>query len=461
MASATVLALGGIVAASSLIPLPRVDAAPVQTSVTPAADALRLACAGPLLQLAEAAAGEPAALFAVGSPARAAGGSQELTERPLSIQLRGSESRAFAVESGADPAGTGVLGAAAQSQYGAGGLVGLVASACSAPTADAWLVGGSTELGRTTLVSLLNPTDVAATVDLTLIGEAGPVTPPGASGIRVPAGEQVIVPLSGLAPDLASPVVHVESRGGQVVATLQESIVRGIEPGGVDTFGATAAPAQRQYIPGVRVANGAALLERMAAEGYGDLETVVRVFVPGDEHTEIRIGVVADDPRGQGAALAFEIEPDQVVDVPLEALADGSYTVTIDSDLPVVAAVRQSLVGTTGATDLAWLAAAEALPAGVDTWVSVTPGPAPVLFLHNPGAARVSGTLTAANGAETPVAVDPGATTVMPVAGRQAYRLRADGELRGAVSYLRDDSVAGYPVLPPPTAAEPVTVYPG
>ncbi|MFC0681391.1 DUF5719 family protein, partial [Lysobacter korlensis] len=461
LAAATVLALGGTVAASSLLTLPRVDATPVRASVVPSADGLRLACAGPLLQLAESAPGRSAAVTAVGVPVHAAGASAALTERPLSAALSGTESRGFAVESVPDPAGTGVLGSAAQSQYGSAGLVGLVASACPAPAAAEWLVGGSTDLGRTTLLNLLNPTDVAATVDLTLIGEDGPVSPPGASGISVPAGEQVVVPLSGLAPNLASPVVHVESRGGQVVAALQQSIVRGIEAGGIDTFGATAAPAQRQYIPGVRVANGQALLERMSVEGYEDLQTVVRLFVPGDEHTEVRIGVVADDPRQEGASLAFHIEPDQVVDVPLDALADGTYTVTVDADLPVVAAVRQSQLGPAGETDFAWLAAVDALQAGVEAWVSITPGPGPRLFLHNPGTAAASGTLTAADGTAIEIAVDPGATTVVPVARRQTYRLQADGELRGAVSYLRHGSVAGYPVLPQRPAAEPVTVYPG
>jgi hypothetical protein len=457
----TLAALGGTIAASSLLALPRVDAAAVRTSVIPAAEGLRLGCAGPLLQLSEVAAGDSAAVTALKGPVRAAGATTEVSERPLEADLAGTEARAFAVESAPDRSGSDVPGAAAQSQYGAGGLVGLVASDCAPPSAGFWLVGGSTEVGRTTLVNLLNPTEVAAVVDLTLLGEAGPVTPPGASGISVPAGQQVVVPLSGLAPGLLAPVISVESRGGRVVGTLQQSIVRGIDPGGVDTVGATAAPARRQFIPGVRVSNGVALPERMTLDGYADLKTVVRMFVPGAEHTEVRIGVVPDIPGAQGASLAFELEPGQVVDVPLDALADGSYTVTLDADLPIVGAVRQSQIALNGQTDFAWLAAAEALPAGTETWIAVTPGPGAALFLHNPGTSPVAGTLRSANGADVSVAVEPGSTTVLPVTPRQTYRLEADGELRGTVSYLGDRGIAGYPVRPAPAAATPVTVYPG
>jgi hypothetical protein len=256
-------------------------------------------------------------------------------------------------------------------------------------------------------------------------------------------------------------VIHVQSRGGQVVATLQQSTVRGIDAGGVDMIGASAAPAERQHILGVRVANSDALAERMTAESYSDLQTVVRLFVPGDEHTEVQIGVVPDDARGTGASLAFHIEPDQVVDVPIEALRNGSYTVTVESDLPVVAAVRQSDVGPEGQTDFAWLAAAEALPAGTDTWIAVTPGPSPKLFLHNPGTTAVAGTLTRQNGTEREVTVDPGSTQVLSVKGRDTFRLQADGELRATVSYRGDRGVAGFPVLPPAAAAEPVLIYPG
>ena len=60
--------------------------------------------------------------------------------------------------------------------------------ACTEAVAESWLVGGATDLGRTRLVLLANPTEVAATVDVRVIGEAGPVEAPSALGIIVPPG---------------------------------------------------------------------------------------------------------------------------------------------------------------------------------------------------------------------------------------------------------------------------------
>jgi hypothetical protein len=454
-----VVVLGGTVAASSLLPLPSVKASPLSAAVTPASDGLRLACTGPLLQIID---GEQSGTIAtVGTPVHSFGGSAEITPRRLDAPtLQAEGRRAAALESPADPTGEPVRGAAAQSQYGAGGLVGLSAAACPAPSGDQWLVGGSTEVGRTTLINLANPTDVAATVELTLVGEDGAIESPGATGIALAPGEQVVMPLSGFAPSVMSPVVRVQSRGGRVVATLQESIVRGIEAGGVDTIGATAAPATTLAIPGIRIGNIAGLAGQRAGDGYSDLETVVRLYLPGDYTSEVRVGVLADNPRVDGTSFALEAAPGRVVDVPIDGLADGSYTVTIDADLPVVAAVRQSQVGTTGGTDVAWLGAPEVIPGGGEAWLSITPGPDPRLFVYNPGEDPVEVTLTALDGTAVSFTVDPGRTGSMPVTRLTTYRLKTDGDVRAAVSYLGDGTSAAYAVAPPPVQAEPITVYP-
>jgi hypothetical protein len=64
------------------------------------------------------------------------------------------------------------------------------------------------------LVLLSNPTAVAATVDVRVFGEAGPVEAPSALGDHRAAARQRVLSLAGLAPNLASPVVHVTSTGG-------------------------------------------------------------------------------------------------------------------------------------------------------------------------------------------------------------------------------------------------------
>src|SRR5690606_12034172 len=109
--------------------------------------------------------------------------------------------------------------AASQSQgIAASGLGGFTASACVKPSADSWIVAGSTETGRTTLLTLANPSTVPSTVELELYTENGRVTATGLEGIVVPVGGQRILSLAGWVPDAASIVARVTSAGGSVVA---------------------------------------------------------------------------------------------------------------------------------------------------------------------------------------------------------------------------------------------------
>lgn len=239
-------------------------------------------------------------------------------------------------------------------------LRGFAAAACAEATSDAWLVGGSTDVGRTSLVLLSNPTTVLATVDLNVFGEAGPVDAPGSTGILVQPGEQRIVSLAGLAPNLKSPVVHVQSRGGQTTATLEQSSIRGIEPGGVELIAPTTTPALQHVIAGVR------LLAPPAAEisgtdaGIADGTPSVRVLVTGTEPATVQVGVTSTTDGAVGTSVEVELEPGIASEVPLPELTEGTFSVSVTADQPVVAAARTETVGAEG-KDFAWFTASEPL----------------------------------------------------------------------------------------------------
>src|SRR5690606_24575777 len=72
---------------------------------------------------------------------------------------------------------------------------GLTAASCAEPTGSTWLVGGATTVGRSTVVLLVNPSDVPSQVTLRIFGEDGSVSAPGMTGIAVPAGGQRVVSL--------------------------------------------------------------------------------------------------------------------------------------------------------------------------------------------------------------------------------------------------------------------------
>jgi len=58
------------------------------------------------------------------------------------------------------------------------------------------------------------------------------------------------------------------------------------------------------------------------------------------------------------------------------------------------------------------------------------------------------------------VLVPAGQSVVLDTAANVGVRLAADGVLHASVSYRGDALIAGTRILPPPLAAQTVTVYP-
>jgi hypothetical protein len=456
---------------ASFVPLPTVYQGLDPVVVTPVPAAQGLVCPGGVLRLGDETGQGATTASALGdADTRFASTAGDVESAPLTGPDAASgtpvQLSAPVADAGADDL---LLLTGAQSQSVATEQVGgFAASACSQIATETWLAGGSTAVGRTTLVTLANPTDTASTVSLDITSEAGAVSAPGTTGIVVQPHSQRVLSLAGFAPEVQSPVVRVTSRGGQIVASLQQSIVRGLETGGVDVIGATATPASTQVIPGFVISRSAALQTRLGEEGYTDLTSVLRVLVPGADPATMQVSIVSDDPAVAGMAFSLPMQPGVVVDVPIEDLADGTYTVTIDSDAPAVAGVRVSTVAVTtdaagleiaGASDFAWLSAASVL---TDTSaVTIAAGPSPRMHLVNPTAADSTVSLQPNDGgAPASVTVPAGQATSVPVAEGVTYLLDGFEELYGAVVYVGDAALSGYPVAPPPASAGDITVYP-
>jgi len=239
-------------------------------------------------------------------------------------------------------------------------IAGLATAACGEASTDAWLVGGSTQTGRTTLLFLANPTEVSANVTVTVLGEKGWVSGPGSSGIIVEPGSQRIVSLAALAPNVSSPVVRVTSTGGQVVPSLQQSVVRTLLPDGVEFIAQGASPNLRLVIPGIRLSG---MTSQHASEGgmvTSDSEPAVRIGVPGENDSTVT--VTAYGVSGKPVAVKSTIAAGRVVELPFGSLDDGVYTLVVTGTYPVVAAAR-----TINYADVDPLATATAPPTPVGT----------------------------------------------------------------------------------------------
>ncbi|WP_375399287.1 DUF5719 family protein [uncultured Amnibacterium sp.] len=491
---AVVAVLAGAAAAALGSQVPVFGAVPEGRTVTPAAAVVRLVCPGAVVEVG-ADGGTANAVTAVGSPRRTSGtpGGASSTTAPRTARLSdgpivGTRASAPRLVSG------GPTVVAAQSQVvTTGDATGFAASACRAPGTGAWFAAGATSTGRVQVLLLTNASRVAASVTTAVWTERGPVA--GSTGaVQVPARSTRAVPVASLAPGAAAVALHVTSTGGLITASVEQRVVRGLESGGVDLSGATIAPATVQVIPGVRILHGSAVAAASGEQDSGDLAPVARVLVPGSADADVRVTAVGADGVAGGAAVARHVDAGTVTDIPLGGLTDGTFTVTMRSTRPLIAAVRAAVinagvqatntqatsaqaanggsatassgteVGIDGATtapvtgsgrgiDIAWFVAAPEL--GGATSVAVPDGPAALLSLTNPTTAAAHVTLAGATG--TTVDVPAGRTIAVPVSDG-VLTVAGTAGLRGALSWAGPGALAGLPLQPAAPAARAVHV---
>lgn len=448
---------GASIFAVGTLDLPRVSAAVPSAVITPTAANQARVCAGPLVQLAGDGTSSGSSFGAVELTVGADSDAEPaLTPIAAPDNLAGDAFGSPSVVSvpTATDADTAPLLAAAQSQSAAlGDLSGYAAGTCSEASAESWLVGGSTDVGRTSVLALTNPTRADAIVDLTIYGENGVVDAPGSQGVIVKGGEQKLLSLAAFAPNLITPIVHVESRGGQVAAVIQHSVIRGLTPSGVDYVAPTSPAANTQMLSGVVIS---ATPPVVSDEDYDDNSPAIRMIAPGTEIAAVTVNFTSEQDGSSPASLEYNLEPGVATEISLGSLAAGSYSVQIVSDQPVVAGARTS--ATVGETaDFAWFQASTALP---DTaMIAVPAGDSPVLHVTNPGTRDLDIELASSSGNLT-ATVPGGSSVAIPVSGGASYEVTG---VKGAHAQLSVQTATGFSafaVQPANPSATPVTVYP-
>lgn len=367
-------------------------------------------------------------------------------------------------------------------------LSGLAAAACGEGSTDQWLVGGSTEVGRTSLLFLANTLDVDATASIEIFGEKGLVDAPGMTGLVVKAHSQRIISLAAFAPNLVEPVVHVTTTGGQVLATLQQSVTRVVTASGIDFVQPGSAPARQQVIPGVAL-NGMANQEGEGGTVTSDLAPTIRVLVPGTAGAEVTATIIP--ATGEPIVIKSQVTAQHTIQLPFAGVADGIYTVVVSAEVPIVAGVRtvqnafdqpaplppvaptptpSPKPGATAATpaapaapptllggDFTWNAAAFALSA--DTLLTVPAGPRPTLTFYNPTANSISLSVEGdAQGAKK-VDVPAGRSVVLAVAENAKLQIRGGAGIHAAITYQGVGRGASFTVAPASRLSSAITVY--
>jgi hypothetical protein len=461
------------VAAATWLPLPTLGPDPASSLVTPVAALQQRICPGPALQLGDATGKDAATAYTVGAVdvARASTrGTPSLEALPSPGNPGNVPPQKLILSPPAAGEPSGILAGSQSQTVDAGDLKGFAAVQCATSSSDGWLVGGSTVTGRTTLLALSNPSNVPSTVDLQVFSEKGLVAAAGTEGIVVPPGGQRVFSLAAFAPDASNPVVHVVTTGGQIVATLQQSIVRTLDPGGVDVFGVGARPSTLSVIPGIVLTGNDAIEAIQGTGGYQDATPVLRILVPGTQPTEAHITVYPEDGVTAPSSVTLSVSGGVVADFPLGDFPDGSYTLSVATDRPAVVAARAATVTlkggiptdparspVLGATDFAWFVSAPTLHH--EALLSVAPGPSPILHLVNPGDAPAAVTLSAAGAADRTVTVPAGGVAAVPVIGGARYTLSGFDTLRASLSYRGAGALASFVLTPPESASQPMRVF--
>lgn len=449
------------IAAAGQLTLPTIEIAPQDVLVTPVAGDQSLVCPGPLLALAQ----DATVATATGSfgPASVDFGADGVTATTSALAAPDNASGSadgtptvISVPGASDGTVTPLSGS--QSQIAAeADIAGLAVAACTPASGESWLVGGSSDIGRTTLVLLSNPSAVDALVTLDVFGAAGRVDAPGAAGIVVAAGTQRVIPLTGLAPNEPTPVVHVTSEGGQIVSALQQSTVRVLAPGGVELQGPSAAPSTDLVIPGLVVTAPAAAGASSDTASVDDRATALRLFAPGTEAADVVISAYRENSKDAPIVIDATIQPGVPGEIALAELPAGDFSLQVTADQPIIAAARSNSRG--GALeDFAWFGATASLDETAS--FTVPTGPAQKLHVVNPTDAAAELTLTAGDGTETVANVAAGAAVSVAVAAGQSYVVEGADGLHASISLGAAGRLASLPVSPPNPLAAAIRVYP-
>jgi hypothetical protein len=457
---AVVAATSAVVLAGAvlLIPSPVVVSAGTAVEVTPDRSDQVLVCAGGALGLTR---GDNPQVAAVAEPRVRSSGEGLIESSVTTSDALGGG--AVAVTLPQEAPGDGV--AATQIvRAGTSDVSGLAAAECAPAARSAWLVGGSTTVGRTTWIVITNADAVNATVELRVWGDAGPIVAPGLSGIIVGAGSQRVISLAGIAVGQQSPVVHVASRGGSVSATLQTTVVRGLTPSGLSIITPLDEPALRHVIAALPIIASQSVLEQFTADGGTDGLPTLRLLAPDNADAVVSVTLI---PVAGGTGLSTELQLDAgtVRDLPFTGLVDGEYSVVVDSDVPIVVAGRTAAAGLDGldgpgGLDIEWFTPSPVLSAGA----SVVSAIAPLDGLDASLAASVH--LVAPDGDAVvtidgvAITVPAGQSVVVPSVANVGVRIETTAPVYVSFTYRGEGLLAGSRVLGPPSVGQSLRVFP-
>jgi hypothetical protein len=179
----------------------------------------------------------------------------------------------------------------------------------------------------------------------------------------------------------------------------------------------------------------------------------VRLLVPGETDGNATVTVTPFD-GGEPVVVSTALSAGKVLDIPVDELASGDFSVTIDSDVPIVASTRFTAHSTkSSVTDMAWSPAVPARPGPAMAYVPVADS---TLSIVNNGDVAATVDVTT-NGESTSVSVGAHSSVSVTV-GRGALTVVSDTPVVTGVVVETQNGVATLRLPVEPLGARSVTV---
>jgi hypothetical protein len=201
---------------------------------------------------------------------------------------------------------------------------GLASLRCGEPGSDIWFVGPGQASGVAQIqLELMNIDSLTATVDVSMITDAGPVQAGNGTGITVPPHQTVTESLSSAAGNSSVVAIEVHTSSGRVAADVSEG---GSARGRTTNWLPSAAePSTQLVIPGVPPSSHAAELF---------------LTVPGT--ADAKVNVLAITPQGQYRPFGsqpIDLPGQSASSMTLTPLGGTAAAVAITANVPVTATV--------------------------------------------------------------------------------------------------------------------------
>lgn len=300
--------------------------------------------------------------------------------------------------------------------------IGIQATYCPQPLAEGWLANGAAVSGAESILIAANPAEVEALVEIKVHVANSFVT----DTFALAPGEEKLISMARYANGERLFAINFVTNGPEILMALQNRETRGLTPIGIELEVPVERPETNLQFVGLRELTGGFTLPEL------------RVFNPGTEPTEVIVNALDGENvelfRLQVAAGGFES---------LElALSERHQLITLESEQPVVAAIKSFTINPT--LDFAWLMPATSFRNLAIPLTSYQNS----LVLANPGTSPNEITVTITTGSRTSVQ-----TLVLPALGTTAIAVSGSKvQVFGSGDFLAALEVldpAGYSIITP------------